>query len=151
MCMFPACCHSVNKSECCIVICNNYTYICWIITDAMNKERRAKTSLKKYTSHFIARFACERELETKQSCNILTPTLMAISDVSFSFSRCSTGGPGAHSAGFLYCILSSTGLVQKLHRGSRGPLLLVGGFPYHILSLTRLISNSLTSCPHRVI
>ena len=28
---------------------------------------------KKYTSHFIARFACERELETEQNCNILTP------------------------------------------------------------------------------
>ena len=47
---------------------------------------------------------------------------MAISVVSFSFSWCSTGGPGAHSADFLYCILSPTGLVPKLHRGSRGPL-----------------------------
>ena len=47
---------------------------------------------------------------------------MAISVVSFSFYRCSTGGPEAHSAGFLYCILSPTGLVPKLHRGSRGPL-----------------------------
>ena len=59
---------------------------------------------------------------------------MAISVVSFSFSWCSIGGTGAHSAGFLYCILSPTGLVPKLHRGSRGPLLLVGGFPYHIFS-----------------
>ena len=57
-----------------------------------------------------------------KDCNILTPTLMAISVVSFSFSWCSTGGQGAHSAGFLYCILSPTGLVSKLHRGSRGPL-----------------------------
>ena len=30
---------------------------------------------------------------------------------------CSTGGPEAHSAGFLYCILLPTGLVPKLHRG----------------------------------
>ena len=30
---------------------------------------------------------CEREFETEQNCNILTPTLMAISVVSFSFSR----------------------------------------------------------------
>ena len=66
-----------------------------------------------------------------KDCNILTPTLMAISIVSFSFSWCSTGGPGAHSAGFLYCILSPTGLIPKLHRGSREPLLLDGGFPYH--------------------
>ena len=36
------------------------------------EEGRAKTSFKKYTSHFIARFACERELETEQNCNILT-------------------------------------------------------------------------------
>ena len=49
---------------------------------------------------------------------------------------CSTGGPGAHSAGFLYCILSLIGLVPKLHRWSRGPLLLVGGY-----SLPRLVSN----------
>ena len=36
------------------------------------------SSLEKYTSHFIERVACERELETEQNCNILTPTLMAI-------------------------------------------------------------------------
>ena len=35
-------------------------------------------SLEKYTSHFIERVVRERELETKQNCNILTPTLMAI-------------------------------------------------------------------------
>ena len=57
-------------------------------------------------------------------------------------SRSPDAQPEAHSAGFLYCILSPTGLVPKLHRGSRGPLLLGGGFPYHILSSTRLISNS---------
>ena len=33
--------------------------------------------------------------------------------------------------------------VSKLHRGSRYPLLLVDGFPYHILSPTCVISNSL--------
>ena len=35
----------------------------------------------------FVRFVCERELETEQNCNILTPTLMAVSVVSFSFSR----------------------------------------------------------------
>ena len=44
------------------------------------------------------------------------------------------------SAGFLYHILSPTGLQNCW--GPRGPLLLGGGFPYHILSPTRLISNS---------
>ena len=34
--------------------------------------------LEKYTSHFIDRFVCERELETEQNCNILIPTLLAI-------------------------------------------------------------------------
>ena len=45
------------------------------------------------TSHFIVRFekgystfACERELVTEHNCNILTPTLMAVSVVSFLFS-----------------------------------------------------------------
>ena len=36
-------------------------------------NRRAKTSLKKYTSHFIARFACERELETEQRLQYIDP------------------------------------------------------------------------------
>ena len=65
-----------------------------------------KTSLKTYTSHFIWKVCVhERELETKQNCNILTPTLIAISVVSFLFSRAAQPG-----AGFLYCILSPTGL-----------------------------------------
>ena len=43
----------------------------------MNKDE-TKTSLKKYTSPFIWKIACERELETEQNCNILTLTLMTI-------------------------------------------------------------------------
>ena len=75
-----------------------YTYTCintttqWRMT-TRQWRRRAKTSLKKYTSHFIWKVGvCERELETKQNCNILTPTLMAISVVSFSFSRAAQPG-----------------------------------------------------------
>ena len=59
---------------------------------------------------------CERELETEQNCNILTPTLMAIS-VSFPFSsvtRLEARGPTLLSTSFLYRILSPTGLVSKL-------------------------------------
>ena len=87
-----------------------------------NDKGRAKTSLKKIcTSHFIVTFVCERELETEQRLQYIDPTLMAISVVSFSFSWCSTGGPGAQlSAGFLYHILSPTGL--RNYRGSSGPL-----------------------------
>ena len=60
---------------------------------------------------------CERELETEQNCNILTPTLMAI--IAF-LSR----SPG------------------MLNRGPGGPASLGAGFLYHILSPTHLISNS---------
>ncbi len=49
-----------------------------------NKDER-HSSLEKSTSHFIERVVCKRELESEQKCNILTPTLMAIS-VSFPFS-----------------------------------------------------------------
>ncbi len=72
----------------------------------MNKT--SEDCFKKYTSHFIVRFACERELETEQNCHILTPTLMDISVVSFSFSRAAqpdaqkptqSGVPRAPSAG----------------------------------------------------
>ena len=52
---------------------------------------------------------CERELETEQNHNILTPTFMAIS-VSFPFSRAAQpealGPSSLLGAGFLYHILS---------------------------------------------
>ena len=89
------------------------------------------------TSHFIVRFEkgysvfyCERKLETEQNCNILTLALTAISVVSFSFSRCSTGGPGVQL--FAECWLSLPHLVTngspKL-LGPRGPLLPGEAFP----------------------
>ena len=79
--------------------------------------------LEKYTSYFIervrkvySRFYCERELETEQNCNILTPTLMAISVVSFSFSRVAqpeAWGPSfVLSAGFLYYTFSNWSGLQ---------------------------------------
>ena len=58
---------------------------------------------------------CERELENEQNCNILKPTLMAIS-VSFPLSRVAqpeAWGPTLLGAGFLYRILSPTCLVSK--------------------------------------
>ena len=70
-------------------------------------------------------FYCERELETEQNCNILTPTLMAVSVVSFSFSRAAPSearGPNSLlDDGFLYCILSPTGLQNSIGH-SRGSL-----------------------------
>ena len=104
-----------------------------------NDKGRAKTSLTKYVPlTLFVMFACERELETEQNCNILTPTLMAVSVVSFSFSRCSTGGPGAQlSAGWWLSLL-------HLINNFSGPQLIRAprassawcGFPYQISSLT---------------
>ena len=91
-----------------------YTYTCRIYIDAIIKT--SEDFFKKYTSHFICKVVCERELETEQNCNILTPTLMAIR-VSFPLSRAAqpeAWGPTLLSAGFLYRILSPTGLVSKL-------------------------------------
>ena len=66
---------------------------------------------------------------------------------------CSTGGLGALSAGWWLSLphLVSNFSGPQLNRGSQRPLLPGGGFPYHILSPTRLTSNSLTSCPHQVL
>ena len=73
----------------------------------MYAERRRKTSLTIFTSHFIARvrkgcvgFYCERELEIEHNCNILTAHSYGRHVESFLFSWCSTGGLGAHSAGW---------------------------------------------------
>ena len=92
-----------------------------------------------YLSVYLQRFVYERALETEQNCNILTPTLMAISVVSFSFSRAAqleTQGLTSLDAGFLYCILSPTGL--QTHWGAPRPLLPGGGILYHIFSPTSL-------------
>ena len=66
---------------------------------------------------------------------------MAISVVSFSFSRAAQPEAQGLSSllddGFLYCILSPTGLVPKLHQGFPGPLRPGVCFPYHILSPTQ--------------
>ena len=77
-------------------------------------EKYIPLTLLKGFQKGYSRFYCKRELETEQNCNILTPTLMAISVVSSPF--CSTGVPGAHSVGWwlLYHILSPTSLISKL-------------------------------------
>ena len=81
-------------------------------------RRATQFFLEKYTSHFIWKVVCERELETEQNYNILTATLMVISVVSFSFSRVAqpeAWGPSfLLSAGFLCHILSPTRLISKL-------------------------------------
>ena len=72
-----------------------------------------------------------------RNCNILTPTLMAVNVVSFSFSWSSTGGPGVHSAGCwlsLLHIISNFSGPQPPSGFPRAPS--AGcGFPYHTSSI----------------
>ena len=97
----------------------SYTCSCRIHTDAMN-NRQVKTSLTKYTSHFICKglkrvtqgLRVRGSWRLIRNCNILTPTLMAVNIVSFSFSRAAQPEAQQPSSllddGFLYCILSAT-------------------------------------------
>ena len=66
---------------------------------------------EKYTSHLIERVVCERELETEQNCNILTPTLLH-NWIPFPFS-CAAQPGASLGAGFLYHILSPTHLISN--------------------------------------
>ena len=98
-------------------------YICVLYTHMqMHAEHNdtIKTNeslLEKYTSHFIERGVCERELESEQNCNILTLTLLAITVfLSRSPGLLNWGpeGPASLGAGFLYCIFCPTDLISKL-------------------------------------
>ena len=73
---------------------------------------------------------------------ILTPTLMTVSVVSFSFSKAAQ--PAAQKPTLL--AFSTTSYQQLLWVSTNlGGASVWPGFPYHISSITRLISNSLTS------
>ena len=105
--------------------------------------------LKKiYLSLYRKGCACERELETEQRLqHIDLPSPSGHRRVSFSFSWAAqpgAWGPSLTGTYFNPSIFSPTGL--QTNWGSRGPFLLGGGFLYHIMSLTHLFSNSLTSC-----
>ena len=81
---------------------------------------------------------CERELETEQNCNILTPTLVAIS-ISFRFSRVAqqeAWGPASLGAGFLYRILSPTSLVSKLTDFLSSPSYIIVQRPLFLVGIT---------------
>ena len=121
-----------------------------IYTDAMN-NRHMQTSLTiMYLSfrgerfeNVYSRFACGRVLEIEHNCNILTPKLMAVT-LCLSYSpeaQPEVRKPTLLGNGFLYCILSATSLVPKLHRGSRWPPSARCGFPYHISSFSNWNSN----------
>ena len=61
-----------------------YSYAYRNIFNTIRTSRHS--SLEKYTSHFIERFVCERELETEQNCNMLTPNSSGYHSLSFPFS-----------------------------------------------------------------
>ena len=119
--------------SCYIVICwfmLKYTCICWIHTDAMNNRRRKTSLLNTCLSLYckgskrVTQGLCVRgSWRPNRNCNILTPNLWPST---LCLSRSQDAQPEVQRPtllgdGFLYCILSATSLVAKLHRGSRGP------------------------------
>ena len=121
----------LNRSNYVVYSYNTYHILTqWIKT--------SKDFFKEYISHFIVRFACERELETEQRLQYIDPTLMAISVSSFLFSWCSTGGPGAQLSAECWLSLPHlfTNGSPKLLGAPRAPS--AGWW----LSLPYLVSNS---------
>ena len=92
------------------------------------------TSLEKYTSHFIERVVCERELEPEQNCNILILTLMATTAFlsrSPGLLKLGAGGPASLGHGPNSSIFSPTA-----QSGVPMAPLLGAGSLYRILSPT---------------
>ena len=85
---------------------------------------------------------CERELETEQNSNILTPTLMAITAFLYRSPGLVNRGPGAQPLWDMVLIPASSlkliwgSELQLLNWGSWGPPLLGAGSLYSILSPT---------------
>ena len=98
-----------------ILKCECFILICWCM------QNHNKFFRKIYLS--LYRIVCERELESEQNSNILSPTVMAITAF----------------------LSRSPGL---LNRGPGGPASLEHGPHSSIFSPTGLISNCLTSCLH---
>ena len=115
-----------------------------------DKDRRRKTSLTIFTSHFI----CKGSKRVAQGLRVRGSWWPNITEIfwpqsygrqSFLFSWCSTGGHGVHSAG---CWLSLLHLISifsgpQFNQGSRGLPRAPSagcGFPYHISSLPLQLS-----------
>ena len=81
--------------ELCRIDTTNYTHMQNHNDDTIKTSRHS--SWEKFTSHFIERVVCERELKTEQNCSILTPTLLAIT---VFLSRSPVLGHGSHSSIF---------------------------------------------------
>ena len=137
-----------------------YTYTCSyrIHTDAMN-NRRAKTYLRKIYLSLYCNVCVWEGVGDRTELQYIDPHSYGRQCCVFLVLQgCSTGGPGAQGPrGPVLCWMmalftaSYHQLVSKTPSGvSRAPSA-VCGFPYHISSLSRLISNCLTFCLNRVI
>ena len=116
--------------------------------DIMIRDERRLLLKNICTSNFICKvrkgcmgFYCERELETEQKLQYFDPHSYSRQRCVFLVLQgCSTGGPGSQSASFFYYVLFSNFSGPQLNRGPRASLAWCD-FPYHISSITRLISN----------
>ena len=127
-----------------------YTYTCRIHIDAIIKM--SEDFCKKYTSHFIVRLSVRGSWRPNRTATYWPPSPSGHHRVGLVLLDCSTGGLAAQP---IWNMFSSQHLLTNWSPnsiwGCQRPLLSGGGFLYHILSPTPLISNSLTSCLHRVI
>ena len=113
--------------------------------DTNNKDARRKTSLTKYVpltflqgfEKVIQGLRVRGNWRPNRNCNILTPTLMAVNIVSFSFFRAAQ--PEARGP-FCWVMAFFTASYQHLlrtstHQGPKPPSAWCG-FPYHSSSIT---------------
>ena len=127
--------------DCCILICR-----CMHNITTHNKDDARHSLLEKYTSHFIWKVCVWEAVGDRIELRHIDPHSYGHQRLFPVLLGCSIGawGPASLGAGFLYRILSLTGLVSKLNRESRGSLLPGAGFLYHILSPTDWISCALS-------
>ena len=83
----------------------------------------------------------ERELETEHNCNILNPSIMAVSFVSFLFSWCSNRRPRGPALCWMMAFFTGWWLslsASSLDPKSQGPQAPSAwcGFPYHNSSIS---------------
>ena len=127
------------SSMCCILVCR------FIQNRNDDTIRTSDTVLRKiYLSLYLKGVVCERELETDQNYNILTPTLLAITAFLFRSPGLLNRGPGGPAslghvlipASSLQLVWSPTHLISKLSIGGlRAPAARCW------LSLPHLVSN----------
>ena len=103
-------------------------------------------------------------METEQNCNILTPTLLAITAFLFRSPGCSTGGLGAKPLWDMFSFqhFPPTGLfsnssdpqLQLFNRGPEGPLCWVLAFStasYHQLIWSPKLTDFLSSLSYIIV